>query len=128
MKMGKRRLTCLLAAIMMALFAACGAAQGGAAQSAGSGETQEATPTAAQEKNGEVVILYTSDIHCGVEKGFGVGWLGWRCADARAGRRVMQALRQRIARPVTRGRLSRRRAMQGRRVSIFWQISSIIVV
>ena len=52
MKMGKRRLTCLLAAIMMALFAACGAAQGGAAQSAGSGETQEVTPTAAQEKNG----------------------------------------------------------------------------
>ena len=73
MKIGKRRLTCLLAAIMMALFAARGAAQGGAGQSAGSGETQEATPTAAQEKNGEVVILYTSDIHCGVEKGFGVG-------------------------------------------------------
>ena len=95
MKMGKRRLTCLLAAIMMALFAACGAAQGGAAQSAGSGETQEATPTAAQEKNGEVVILYTSDIHCGVEKGFGVGWLGWRCADARAGRRVIDGLEMR---------------------------------
>lgn len=30
------------------------------------------TPPAPTEKNGEVYILYTSDIHCGIDKGFGL--------------------------------------------------------
>ncbi len=33
------------------------------------------TETVAAEKNGEVIVLFTSDVHCGVEKGFGYAGL-----------------------------------------------------
>jgi len=36
---------------------------------------EEAAPEAPEEKNGEIYILYTSDIHCGVDKGFGLAGL-----------------------------------------------------
>ena len=32
-------------------------------------------PTPAPEKNGDIVILYTSDVHCGVDQGFGYAGL-----------------------------------------------------
>ena len=35
----------------------------------------EATPDSPVEKNGEIYILYTSDIHCGIDKGFGLAGL-----------------------------------------------------
>jgi 2',3'-cyclic-nucleotide 2'-phosphodiesterase (5'-nucleotidase family) len=35
----------------------------------------KAPQTAEAEKNGEVIILYTSDIHCGIDKGFGLAGL-----------------------------------------------------
>ena len=39
-------------------------------------ETPAATPTEAPtEKSGDVVILFTSDIHCGIDKGFGYAGL-----------------------------------------------------
>ena len=37
--------------------------------------TPTATPTPEVEKNGDIVILFTSDIHCGVDKGFGYAGL-----------------------------------------------------
>ena len=40
--------------------------------SAGGPAFAEDAPT---EKNGEVIILYTSDIHCGVNEGFGLAGL-----------------------------------------------------
>lgn len=47
---------------MPAVFVSCGA---------GSGANGASAPGPA-EKNGDVIILYTSDIHCGVEQGFGL--------------------------------------------------------
>ena len=36
---------------------------------------QETTPVAPAEKNGDIYILFTSDVHCGVEQGFGYAGL-----------------------------------------------------
>ena len=33
---------------------------------------QAGTETPAAEKNGDIMILYTSDIHCGIDSGFGL--------------------------------------------------------
>ena len=40
---------------------------------------EEGTPPA--EKNGEVMILFTSDVHCGIDQGFGYGGL-WQIRNA----------------------------------------------
>ena len=50
------------------------AASQASAESAVSAETssQDEMPT---EKNGEIMILYTSDVHCGVNEGFGYAGL-----------------------------------------------------
>ena len=55
MKYCKKAMAFLLCAVLLVPLAACG-------------------PAAAEapEKNGDVVILYTSDIHCGVSEGFGL--------------------------------------------------------
>ena len=37
--------------------------------------TLTAAPTQAVEKNGDIVILFTSDVHCGVDQGFGYAGL-----------------------------------------------------
>ena len=36
---------------------------------------QAGTETPAAEKNGDIMILYTSDIHCGIDRGFGLAGL-----------------------------------------------------
>lgn len=59
----KRRLLCLLmAAVMLFSLSAC----------TGSRKEQEEPVTPETEKNGKVVILFTSDIHCAVTSGFGL--------------------------------------------------------
>ena len=55
MKKIKRILALAAAALLLAALAACGG-------------TAPAEPA---EKNGDVMILFTSDVHCGIDKGFG---------------------------------------------------------
>ena len=54
-----------LCAVLAVILAVCGPA---------------AAETAPAPKNGDVVVLYTSDIHCGVEKGFGFAGL-WQVRE-----------------------------------------------
>ena len=66
----KKIIVCLLIAFCMVIGCACGntapnANEGG---SAAAGQPGEADQTA--EKNGDVYILYTSDVHCAIEQGF----------------------------------------------------------
>ncbi len=93
----KRWLAAVCILLAMLLFAGC---TGGAAQNSASaaeaGETSEETSVVSElvsevseaseaseaaeepqtvEKNGEVYILFTSDIHCGIEDGFGMAGL-----------------------------------------------------
>ena len=64
----KRIIVALLAALMLLSCTACA----GKAQP----ETTPETPVEQEtEKNGEIYILYTSDIHCGIDKGFGLAGL-----------------------------------------------------
>ncbi|MBR4503093.1 MAG: bifunctional metallophosphatase/5'-nucleotidase [Clostridia bacterium] len=56
-----------LCAVMTAAAVFCGPAWGRAAAESAAG--------APGNKNGDVMILYTSDIHCGVEQGFGLAGL-----------------------------------------------------
>ena len=63
MKHCKNRIAICLFAVLWAVFSACGPA---AAEIAATDES-----AAFAVKNGDVMILYTSDIHCGVDKGFG---------------------------------------------------------
>ena len=58
MKRCKKVFMFCLCVLLTAVFSVCGPAMAEAA-----------------EKNGDVVILYTSDIHCGVDKGFGLAGL-----------------------------------------------------
>lgn len=88
MKFPKKGLLILLVLALLLNLAACGAAQTAqAATPAPTAESAAETPTeqtpaepapetpAPAEKNGEVYILYTSDIHCGIDKGFGLAGL-----------------------------------------------------
>ena len=78
----KKGILLLLVLGLLLSTAACGA---GDTSPAGASvpETAESAPLATQtpeaaapaEKNGEVYILYTSDIHCGIDKGFGLAGL-----------------------------------------------------
>ncbi len=68
MKRWKRHFAFCLCAVIMVALAACGSAA--AETAAAQGETG-----APAEKNGDVMILYTSDIHCGVNQGFGLAGL-----------------------------------------------------
>ena len=54
---GKKRLGILLTVILMLSMAVCSAAEEKA------------------EKNGDIYILFTSDVHCGIDKGFGYAGL-----------------------------------------------------
>ena len=56
-KQGKKRLGILLTVILMLSMAVCSAAEEKA------------------EKNGDIYILFTSDVHCGIDKGFGYAGL-----------------------------------------------------
>ncbi len=68
----KRRggLTAIFLIVTLLLTAVCG---GAALAAEASPETTPAEAPA--EKNGEVYILYTSDIHCGIDQGFGLAGL-----------------------------------------------------
>ena len=77
--MKKRILVLFLAAIMLlgAGYGAAPKAQAALAAPAGGARAVFAdgeTP-AAEEKNGDIVILYTSDVHCGIDQGFGYAGL-----------------------------------------------------
>ena len=76
MKSAKRMTALLLAAILLFVLASCGA-NTDREETASSPETTAAeTPTAATaEKNGDVCILFTSDVHCGIDSGFGYAGL-----------------------------------------------------
>ena len=84
----KKRLFALLLAVLMVLLAGCGSASQQkpaateaptAAPAATQAPAATAAPAAAEEpaeeapveKNGDVIILYTSDAHCGIDQGFG---------------------------------------------------------
>ena len=56
-KQGKKSLGILLTVILMLSMAVCSAAEERA------------------EKNGDIYILFTSDVHCGIDKGFGYAGL-----------------------------------------------------
>ena len=61
----KSILICLIALISI-LAAACGS----------TGEPASLSPEkGASEKNGEIMLLFTSDVHCGIDKGFGYAGL-----------------------------------------------------
>ena len=76
MRSAKRMTALLLAAILMFVSASCGA-NTNQEETAPSQETTSAeTPDSAQvEKNGDVCILFTSDVHCGIDSGFGYAGL-----------------------------------------------------
>ena len=95
MRTVRNKLFCIMLAALLLLTAACGAGETAAAPTpeapsqtpAGNAATPEPTPPAAEqkpdedaasvpaEKNGDVVILFTSDVHCGVDQGFGYAGL-----------------------------------------------------
>ena len=89
MKTSKKILTICLTLILLLSAAGCGtAATSQPEASAPPAETPQAELPAAEtpameappaevpvEKNGEVYILYTSDIHCGIDQGFGLAGL-----------------------------------------------------
>ena len=63
-----RSICVCLAAIMTAGLLSCGASAADAGQSS-------TPPEELAEKNGEVYVLFTSDVHCGVDQGFGYAGL-----------------------------------------------------
>ena len=77
----KRITALLLAAVMLLALAACGNVAGnkeaaGPAETTGAIGSAEATAEEPEaEKNGGVCILYTSDVHCGIDRGFGYAGL-----------------------------------------------------
>ncbi len=69
-----------ITAIAMALFlmlsaSACGAKEAYNENTETPSDTQTDTAEQAVEKNGSVMILFTSDVHCGVDQGFGYAGL-----------------------------------------------------
>ena len=58
-------LLCAILAVMLILFAGC-------EQTAGPQTDVNQAQAAVEDHSGDIYILYTSDIHCGVEKGFGL--------------------------------------------------------
>lgn len=68
MKTLKKTALCILVLALMLSFAVCASAYASAPDKA---------PAAGQsaQANGEVIILYTSDVHCGVDQGFGYAGL-----------------------------------------------------
>ena len=68
------KLTALLLALALLLtLASCGGVK--KEETSGATETAAAPQETAAEKNGSICILYTSDVHCGVDKGFGYAGL-----------------------------------------------------
>ena len=67
----KKAIIGLLITMCMILGCACGNASQNAPEN-GSAAQEAPTETAQQaEKNGDVYILFTSDVHCGIDQGFG---------------------------------------------------------
>ena len=62
----KKYLCLLMIALMLLTAASCGTDANDKASS---------TPSETVEKNGDIVILFTSDVHCGVDQGFGYAGL-----------------------------------------------------
>ncbi len=63
-----RKLTVLLLVAALILTAACGKKE----EKPQSGQE---TPVAEAEKNGDIIVMYTSDVHCGITQGFGYAGL-----------------------------------------------------
>lgn len=61
----KRRLLVVILAVMLALFTGC-------EQTTDTQNDAGQSRAAAEDHSSDIYILYTSDIHCGVEKGFGL--------------------------------------------------------
>ena len=70
MKGFKKLLSIVLMLSLVIAMTACGTT---ATNNANNGESNNATEN--EEKNGDIVILFTSDIHCGVDQGFGFAGL-----------------------------------------------------
>lgn len=64
MRLSKRIAAILTAAVMLLSFASC-------AKTGPENNNDPQSETLQVEKNGEVVILFTSDVHCGIDQGFG---------------------------------------------------------
>jgi len=85
MTIQKKGFVILLVLTLLLSTAACGASKAEAPGAPAPEETEspaaeaaapeDASPVAPAEKNGEIYILYTSDIHCGIDKGFGLAGL-----------------------------------------------------
>ena len=82
----KKRFLCVLLTLTTVLSLSGCAGQASEKSAADSGDTaseaveeaaqgEEAASDVAAEKNGDVIILFTSDVHCGVDDGFGYGGL-----------------------------------------------------
>ena len=71
----KKIIICLLITVCMVLGCACGSSTP-KPEGSGSAAAEPQNETAqAAEKNGDVYIIYTSDVHCGVDQGFGFAGL-----------------------------------------------------
>lgn len=70
MKGFKKLLSIVLMLSLVIAMTACGTT---ATNNANNGESNNATENV--EKNGDIVILFTSDIHCGIDQGFGFAGL-----------------------------------------------------
>ena len=71
----KKGLILLMILAMVLSAVACGAKGTAQPDDPAPQPAEPAEPAAPIEKNGEVYILYTSDIHCGIDKGFGLAGL-----------------------------------------------------
>ncbi|MBP1555380.1 MAG: bifunctional metallophosphatase/5'-nucleotidase, partial [Oscillospiraceae bacterium] len=69
MKKPKWLAVILVLCMILALFSGCAAS--GEPEEGGEGQEEQENQETQPEKNGEVYILFTSDVHCGIDQGFG---------------------------------------------------------
>lgn len=69
MKKPKWLAVILVLCMILALFSGC--ATSGEPEEGGEGQEEQENQETQPEKNGEVYILFTSDVHCGIDQGFG---------------------------------------------------------
>ena len=84
MKNTRKILALMLAALLLVSAAACGQVPSNSANNAASNNsentvpannTDNVVPPQPAEKNGDIYVLFTSDVHCGVDQGFGYAGL-----------------------------------------------------
>ena len=69
-----KRILSLLLVLALCLLAGCAPSQT-TPPTTEAAATETTEPTQQPEKNGDIMVLYTSDVHCGIAEGFGYGGL-----------------------------------------------------